>query len=62
MKTLPRKPVLNEPIKLTQFFEVYLKNVEIEISPTFETSLLDYAKKYRGQKYGKTFINKLIQI
>lgn len=59
MKTLPRKPVLNEPIKLTQFFDVYLKNVEIEISPTLETSLLDFAKKYRSQKYGKNF--KIIQ-
>lgn len=53
MKNLPRKPVLNEPIKLTQFSDVYLKNVEIEISQTLETSLLDFAKKYRAQKYGK---------
>jgi hypothetical protein len=53
MKNLPRKPVLNESIKLTQFFDVYLKNVEIEISPTLEASLIDFAKKYRSQKYGK---------
>jgi hypothetical protein len=53
MRTLPRKPVLNEYIKLTQFSEIYLKNVEIEISHTMENAILEFAKKYRSQKYGK---------
>lgn len=52
MKTLPLRPVLNEPLKLTQFFDVFLKNAEIEISPTMENGILEFSRKYRAQKYG----------
>jgi len=52
MRTLPRKPIFNEQIKFTQFFDVFLKNVEIEITPTLEYGILEFSKKYRSQKYG----------
>ena len=60
MKTLPPKPVFNEPIKFVLFSDVYLKNVEIEISPTLENSILEFARKYRTQKYGKIYMINLI--
>ena len=53
MKTLPKKAVLNEPIKFPVFSEVFLKNIEIEISPTMENAILDYVNIYRNNKYSK---------
>lgn len=61
MKTLPKKAVLNEPIKFPAFADVYLKNIEIEISPTMENAIMDYVNIYRNNKYSKNKI-KLNQI
>lgn len=52
MKYLPKKPIFNESIKFAQFSDVYLKNVEIDIAPTLEDSIIEFARKYRIQKYG----------
>lgn len=48
---LPKKPILNEPLKLFEFSDIYLKNVEIEVSPQLEIRLIQYASMYRKQKY-----------
>jgi hypothetical protein len=48
---LPKKPILNEPLKLFDFSDIYLKNVEIEVSPHLENRLIQYASMYRKQKY-----------
>jgi hypothetical protein len=47
---LPKMPS-NEPIKLVQFTDVYLKNIEVEIPPRFENTLISFAANYRKEKH-----------
>ena len=53
MKNLPKKAILNNKIKFSDFFDVYLKNIEIQISPTTENEILEYVNIYRNKKYSK---------
>lgn len=63
LRNLPRIPDLNEEIKIMNFMNIYIKNIEIEISPTLEEKLCMFANEYRREKYdlvevpdNKTFI------
>jgi len=47
---LPIRPILNETIKLVEFYDIYMKNVEIEINYGLESQLIHTAKLYRKQK------------
>jgi hypothetical protein len=42
----------NQPIATIPAIDVYLKNVEVNISQRFENNLLQFASLYRKQKYG----------
>jgi hypothetical protein len=55
MKNFPKKAILNNPIKFSNFSDVYLKNIEIEISPTAENAILEYVNIYRNKKYSNKY-------
>lgn len=48
---LPKMPT-NQPLIVIPCIDVYLKNVEINVSHRFESRLLQFASIYRKQKYG----------
>ena len=50
-RTLNKVPDLNKEIQLIEFDNAYLKNIEIEISPTLENDILNFVEQYRNQKY-----------
>ena len=51
LRYLPKVPELNEDIKTKNFEDVYIKNVEIVINKDLEEKLLNFADKYRQDKY-----------
>jgi hypothetical protein len=48
---LPKQPS-NQPMSTIPALDVYLKNVEINVSHKFENGLLQFAAMYREKKYG----------
>ena len=51
LRNLPKIPDLNEEIKTMNFINIFIKNVEIEISPFLEDKILNFANEYRKEKY-----------
>lgn len=52
LRFLPPKPIYNEPLKLVEFSDIFIKNVEIEIHDNLEQRLINSANLYRRQKLG----------
>lgn len=53
MRYLSPRPNINESVKILDFFDVYLKNVEIEMDSSFEDKMISETDSFRRQKYGK---------
>jgi len=61
-KSLPPQPKLNNPLKLLQESDVYLKNIELNFPEEMEMKMIMVANQYRKQKYGIILLKETLKM